>query len=146
MSFLKWLLSRSFMRAFETSELRHMATLASGFALGWLGQQGFLQGDAAQVAEGIGAIIMGLGGYGLSKLNASGQKAVAQVAAQTGQVLTAAQAKAVLASNMHTAADTKTSEQNQRIVDDVKTQAAAQPGAAAPVVSAAIADELRDIK
>lgn len=142
-NFLRWVLSTRFARAFMTSEIRHLATLAAGFVLGWLGQHGFLQGDAASIAEGVGAIIMGLGGYGMSKINSSNNKAVAQAAAQTGQVLPPAVAKAVVA---RAAADKKANDFNEKVIADVKSKADALPGADVPVVPAAVADELRRLK
>lgn len=96
MSFIKWLLSSSFVQAFATKEVRHLATALAGALTSWLLAHGGQQSDVASITEGLVAVIVGAGGYGMSVLNASGQKAQASVAAQTGVILPAAQAKVLV--------------------------------------------------
>jgi hypothetical protein len=97
MSVLKALLSSSFVQSFATKEVRHLATAAAGALASWLVAHQASQSDAANIAEGISALIVGAGGYGLSLLNASSTEARVQVAAQTGKVVSAPQAQAILA-------------------------------------------------
>jgi hypothetical protein len=97
MDFVKWLLSSSLVQSLATKEVRHLATAAAGALLTWLVTHGAGQGDATNIAEGVAAIITGAGGYALSRFNASGNEARVQVAAQTGQIVTAADAKTIMA-------------------------------------------------
>lgn len=95
MGFIRWLLKSSFVQSFATKEVRHLATLAAGFVLAYLQAHNATQSDAASIAEGVSALIVGGAGYGLSVLNASGNASVAKVAAQTGLVVPKAQASAL---------------------------------------------------
>lgn len=87
MQFVKWLLSRGFVQSIATKEVRHLATALAGALASWLLAHSASQSDAANVAEAVSALIVGLGGYGLSLLNQQGQEVRAQVAATTGQVI-----------------------------------------------------------
>jgi hypothetical protein len=107
MSFLRWLLSSSFVQSCATNEVRHLATAAAGALASWLIAHNASQSDAASIAQAVGALIVGIGGYGLSLLNASNNEARVQVAAQTGQVVTAPQAQAILAKADQAAPSTK---------------------------------------
>lgn len=107
MSFLKWLLSSSFVQSFATKEVRHLATAAAGALASWLIAHNADQSDATSIAEGVSAVIIGAAGYGLSLLNASNNEARVQVAAQTGLVVSAPQAQAVLAKTDAAAPSTK---------------------------------------
>lgn len=97
MKILSWLLSSSFVQSFATREVRHLATAAAGAIASWLVAHNASQSDAASIAQGAGAIIIGASGYGLSLLNASNAEARVQVAAQTGEVVSAPAAQAILA-------------------------------------------------
>ncbi|HEX4295599.1 MAG TPA: hypothetical protein VHZ29_15800 [Rhizomicrobium sp.] len=97
MKILERLLSSSFVQSFATREVRHLATAASGAIASWLVAHNATQSDAASIAQGVGALIIGAGGYGLSLLNASNAEARVQVAAQTGQVVSAPRAQTILA-------------------------------------------------
>lgn len=97
MGFLKWLLKCSIVQAFETKEVRHLATMAAGFALSWLLAHHASQDDAANISQGLGALIVGGAGYIFSRINSSNNKAVVQVAAATGEVVKPAEAKALIA-------------------------------------------------
>lgn len=97
MSFVKWLLSSSFLQSIATKEVRHLATAAAGALASWLVAHSASQSDAANIAEAASALIAGAAGYGLSLLNASNTEARVQVAAQTGLVVAAPQAQAILA-------------------------------------------------
>jgi len=107
MKILNWLLSSSFVQSFATKEVRHLATAAAGAIASWLVAHNATQSDAASIAEGISALIIGAGGYGLSLLNASNAEARVQVAAQTGQVVSAPKAQAILAQADAAAPSTK---------------------------------------
>jgi hypothetical protein len=87
MSIIKWLLSSSFVQSFANREVRHLATAASGFVLSWLVAHQSNQSDAASIAQGVFAIIVGGAGYGLSRLNGSNNETKVQVAAATGAVI-----------------------------------------------------------
>jgi acyl-coenzyme A synthetase/AMP-(fatty) acid ligase len=97
MSILKWLLSRSFVQSFATKEVRHLATAAAGAIASWLVAHQASQSDAANIAQALSALIAGAAGYGLSLLNAASNEARVQAAAATGQVVSAPQARAILA-------------------------------------------------
>lgn len=97
MSLWKTLLGSSFVQSFATKEVRHLATAAAGALASWLVAHNAAQSDATSMAEGISALIIGAGGYGLSLLNASNSEARVQVAAQTGQVVSGAMAQAIVA-------------------------------------------------
>lgn len=97
MSFVKWLLSSSFVQSFATKEVRHLATAAAGALASWLAAHSASQSDAANIAEAVSALIVGAAGYGMSLLNASNSEARVQVAAKTGLVVPAPQAHAILA-------------------------------------------------
>jgi len=99
MNFIRMLLRSSFVQSFATKEVRHLATAASGAIASWLVAHSASQSDAANIAEAVAAFIVGAGGYGLSLLNASNNEARVQVAAQTGQVVSAPQARAILAAD-----------------------------------------------
>jgi hypothetical protein len=101
MSFLRWLMSLSFVQNFVTGEVRHLATAAAGALTAWLVTHGAQQSDIASIAEGMTALIVGGAGYGLSLLNAKSQDVRAEVAAQTGTVLTSAVAKGLVAQGVH---------------------------------------------
>jgi hypothetical protein len=97
MKILSWLFSSSFVQSFATKEVRHLATAAAGAIASWLVAHNANQSDAASIAQGVGAVIVGAGGYGLSLLNASNAEARVQVAAETGRVVSAPVAQAILA-------------------------------------------------
>jgi hypothetical protein len=97
MKILDRLLSSSLVQSFATREVRHLATAASGAIASWLVAHNAAQSDAASIAQGVSALIIGAGGYGLSLLNASDAEARVQVAARTGQVVSAPRAQAILA-------------------------------------------------
>ena len=96
MSVLKWLLSSSFVQSFATREVRHLATAAAGAIASWLVAHSASQSDAASIAEAISALIIGASGYGMSLLNGANNEARVQAAAQTGQVVSAPVARAIL--------------------------------------------------
>jgi hypothetical protein len=96
-AFLRSLLTSSFLRPFELNEVRHLATWVSGLALAWLMGHHAQQSDAMNIAQGLGSIIVGGAGYLMSQLNDSNTETRVQASALTGQVLTTAEAKAVLA-------------------------------------------------
>lgn len=93
----RWLLGSQLVQSFASREVRHLATAASGFVLSWLVAHQANQSDAASIAQGIFAIIVGLAGYGLSRLNGADTETRVQAAAITGQVVNAPEARAVLA-------------------------------------------------
>jgi uncharacterized protein YcfJ len=107
MSIVKWLLSSSMVQSFATREVRHLATAAAGAIASWLIAHQASQSDAANIAQAAGALIVGTAGYGLSLLNGSNNEARVQVAAQTGQVVPAPQARAMLAQADAAAPQTK---------------------------------------
>lgn len=96
MSILKWLLSSSFVQSFATREVRHLATAAAGAIASWLVAHQASQGDAANIAEAVSALIIGAAGYGMSLLNGVNNEVRVQAAAATGQVVSAPQARAIL--------------------------------------------------
>ncbi|GEM_PF-3611673 len=96
MNILKWLLSSSFVQSFATREVRHMATAAAGAIASWLVAHQASQSDAASIAEAVSALIIGASGYGLSLLNGANNEVRVQAAAQTGQVVSAPVARAIL--------------------------------------------------
>ena len=108
MSILKWLLSSSFMQSFATREVRHLATAAAGAIASWLVAHQASQSDAANIAEAVSALIIGLSGYGLSLLNGVNTEVRVKAAAATGQVVSAPQARAIIAQADDAAPKTKT--------------------------------------
>jgi hypothetical protein len=96
MNILKWLLSSSFVQSFATREVRHLATAAAGAIASWLAAHNASQSDAASIAQGVSALIVGASGYGLSLLAGANNEARVQAAAQTGLVVSAPQARAIL--------------------------------------------------
>lgn len=97
MSFLRSLLTSSLVRLFAMKEVRHLATSAAGFALAWLMAHHASQSDAANIAEGIGSLMVGGAGYGFSLLNGANNETRVQASAQASQVVSLADAKAILA-------------------------------------------------
>lgn len=96
MTLIRWLASTSFFQAFASKEFRHLATMAAGAIASWLVAHNATQSDAASVAEGVSALLVGGGGYALSLLNSSDTEKRVAVAAATGQVVTAPEAVAVM--------------------------------------------------
>lgn len=136
MSFIHWLLRSSFVQAFFTKEVRHLATAAAGALASWLVAHGGQQSDVTNITEGLTALLVGAGGYGLSMMNASGNEARIQVAAQTGLAVPKAQANAIMQQGVvaQQKADTGQAEKVQAIID--KTDAAA------PTTKAKLLDDL----
>lgn len=121
MEFVRWLLKSSFVQAFATKEVRHLATAAAGALASWLVAHGGQQSDVTSITEGLVAMIVGGAGYGMSMLNASGNAAVAKVAAQTGLVVPKAQANALVEQGVgakaQVAVDTAKTAQVQKIIN-----------------------------
>lgn len=136
MSFIHWLLRSSFVQAFFTKEVRHLATAAAGALASWLVAHGGQQSDVTNITEGLTALLVGAGGYGLSMMNASGNAAVASVAAQTGMVVPPAQAKTLMQQGVVAQAKVDTAQVAavQKVIDLANT--------AAPTTKAALLADL----
>jgi hypothetical protein len=87
MSFIKSLLSSSFVQSFATREVRHLATAAAGALGAWLATKGGDPTSATNVGTAVGALILAVFGYGLSWLNGQNAETRVQVAAATGTVI-----------------------------------------------------------
>lgn len=97
MNFVKKIFGSKLVQGWVTGEVRHLATVAAGFIMSLALSHGFTNVDATNVSQGVAAIVLGLFGYGMSKLNASNQTARAEIAAQTGSVVSPHDAPTIIA-------------------------------------------------
>jgi len=66
LDFIRSVIPSEFLRAQVLATARHLATWSSGLIIAWLVAHHASTDDAAKIAEGVSAIILGLASYGFS--------------------------------------------------------------------------------